>query len=200
MKLNFKTIAAAAIVGTSLIVAVTNEISKNMPSTVVIHEERESYVDAGYYYTEKSTGGTLVITQEAPEEPAETSAATTAALPENEPVPANESETVADTSFAQTTMATPAEAKITVPETVQTTVPTTAQTVVTTTVNTTAAQQTAVEYTEPAEPQGSMVYIASSGKGTKYHRTSTCSNMKDATAVTESDAQARGYTPCKKCY
>lgn len=196
MKLNFKTIAAAAIVGTSLIVAVTNEISKNMPSTVVIHEERESYVDAGYYYTEKSTGGTLIITQEAPEEPAETSAATTATLPENEPVPANESETAADTSIAQTTMTTPAEAQFTVPETVQTTVPTTAQT----TVTTTAAQQTAVEYTEPAEPQGSMVYIASSGKGTKYHRTSTCSNMKDATAVTESDAQARGYTPCKKCY
>lgn len=192
MKPNFKTIAAAAIVGTSLIVAVTNEISKNMPSTVVIHEERESYVDAGYYYTEKSTGGTLIITQEAPEEPAETPAATTAALPENEPVPAIESETAADTSFAQTTMTTPSEAQFTVSETLQTTVPTTAQT--------TVAQQTAVEYNEPAEPQGSMVYIASSGKGTKYHRTSTCSNMKDATAVTESDAQARGYTPCKKCY
>lgn len=200
MKPNFKTIAAATIVGTSLIVAVTNEISKNMPSTVVIHEERESYVDAGYYYTENSTGGALVITLEASVEPAETPAATTVTPPETEPVPVITSEATTVASIAQTTTTTPAEAQITVTEAVQTTVPTTAQTTVTTTVQTTAAPQTAVEYTEPAEPQGSMVYIASSGKGTKYHRTSTCSNMKGATAVTESDARARGYSPCKKCY
>ena len=200
MKPNFKTIAAAAIVGTSLIVAVTNEISKNMPSTVVIHEERESYVDAGYYYTESSTGGALVITMEASGEPAEAPAATAEALPETEPVPVITSEATTAASTGQTTTMTPAEAQLTVPEAVQTTVPTTAQTTVTTTVHTTAAPQTTVEYTEPAEPQGSMVYIASSGKGTKYHRTSTCSNMKGATAVTESDARARGYSPCKKCY
>ena len=51
-----------------------------------------------------------------------------------------------------------------------------------------------------ADDQSSTVYIASSGKGKKYHRTPSCSGMKGATAVTEEQAKARGYTPCKKCY
>lgn len=51
-----------------------------------------------------------------------------------------------------------------------------------------------------ADDQSSTVYIASSGKGKKYHRTPSCSGMKGATAVTEEQAKAWGYTPCKKCY
>lgn len=56
--------------------------------------------------------------------------------------------------------------------------------------------------TEVVEPsgQGGTVYIASSGKGKKYHSDPNCSSMNGATPLTKSEAEARGYTPCKKCY
>lgn len=43
-----------------------------------------------------------------------------------------------------------------------------------------------------------MVWIPETGS--KYHRSSGCSNMKNPTKVTLQDAQSRGYTACKKCY
>ncbi|WP_296045184.1 DUF4236 domain-containing protein [uncultured Gemmiger sp.] len=48
--------------------------------------------------------------------------------------------------------------------------------------------------------QPDMVYIASSGKGKKYHSNPNCSQMDGATAVTKEQAEAWGYTPCKRCY
>lgn len=48
--------------------------------------------------------------------------------------------------------------------------------------------------------RGQSVYIASSGKGKKYHSNPNCSNMKGTTALSVSEAQSRGYSPCKKCY
>lgn len=45
---------------------------------------------------------------------------------------------------------------------------------------------------------GQMVWISSSG--TKYHRRSSCSNMKNPWQVTVEEAQAQGRQPCKKCY
>lgn len=48
--------------------------------------------------------------------------------------------------------------------------------------------------------QAGMVYIASSGNGKKYHRIPSCSGMDNATAVTLEQAEAWGYTPCKRCY
>lgn len=36
--------------------------------------------------------------------------------------------------------------------------------------------------------------------GTKYHRKSGCSNMKNAKKVSMETAKANGYTPCKRCY
>lgn len=42
-----------------------------------------------------------------------------------------------------------------------------------------------------------MVWIPKSGK--KYHKISSCSNMKNPTQVPLSTALSRGYTPCKKC-
>ena len=49
----------------------------------------------------------------------------------------------------------------------------------------------------PASSDASMVYVLPSG--TKYHK-STCSYCSDkATAVTKTDAEASGYTPCSKC-
>ncbi len=44
------------------------------------------------------------------------------------------------------------------------------------------------------------VYVASSGKGKKYHSRATCSGMKGAVEITISSAEAQGYEPCKKCF
>ena len=43
-----------------------------------------------------------------------------------------------------------------------------------------------------------MVWIPRTGS--KYHKKSTCSNMKNPTQVTKEEAISRGYDPCKKCY
>ena len=43
-----------------------------------------------------------------------------------------------------------------------------------------------------------MVWIPRTGS--KYHRYSSCSNMKSPTEVPLSDAERMGYEPCKKCY
>ena len=51
----------------------------------------------------------------------------------------------------------------------------------------------------PARPDNTeTVWIPATGK--KYHRKSSCSNMKNPTQVSRSDAISRGYEPCKKCY
>ena len=50
----------------------------------------------------------------------------------------------------------------------------------------------------PAQPQESMVWIPKSGK--KYHDNANCSNMKNPSQVTVSQAISAGYTPCSKCY
>ena len=43
-----------------------------------------------------------------------------------------------------------------------------------------------------------IVWIPKSEK--KYHRSSSCSNMKNPSQVTLEKAQSLGYTPCSKCY
>lgn len=43
-----------------------------------------------------------------------------------------------------------------------------------------------------------MVWLSRTGK--KYHSNSSCSNMKNSSQVTLSQAQAQGRTPCSKCY
>lgn len=50
----------------------------------------------------------------------------------------------------------------------------------------------------PTAGSGIMVWIPQSGS--KYHSTSSCSGMKDPRQVTLTQAQSRGYTPCKRCY
>lgn len=42
-----------------------------------------------------------------------------------------------------------------------------------------------------------MVWIPQSGS--KYHSRSGCSNMKNPSKVTQSEAESMGYEPCKKC-
>ena len=46
---------------------------------------------------------------------------------------------------------------------------------------------------------GPLVWIPTHG-GTKYHLSSSCSGMEGPIQVTISEAQSRGFTPCKKCY
>lgn len=42
-----------------------------------------------------------------------------------------------------------------------------------------------------------LVWIPKSGS--KYHRNSSCSNMKDPSQVTVTEAIRLGYEPCKRC-
>lgn len=45
----------------------------------------------------------------------------------------------------------------------------------------------------------SMVWVPTKG-GTKYHRSSDCSNMDGPRHITKSQAISEGFTPCKRCY
>lgn len=58
-------------------------------------------------------------------------------------------------------------------------------------------QQSTQTVTEP-ETSEAMVWIPQSGS--KYHSTSTCSNMKNPSQVTISEAKNRGYEACSKCH
>lgn len=50
-----------------------------------------------------------------------------------------------------------------------------------------------------AKPSAPETYVWIPRTGAKYHRTSTCSNMKNPNQVTRSAAISMGYDPCKKC-
>lgn len=58
------------------------------------------------------------------------------------------------------------------------------------------AEQEAAAQTQ--QPQEQMVWVSQSGS--KYHSNSSCSNMKNPTQITISEARNRGLEPCKKCY
>ncbi|MBR2401357.1 MAG: SH3 domain-containing protein [Lachnospiraceae bacterium] len=49
------------------------------------------------------------------------------------------------------------------------------------------------------ETVGELVWVPTNG-GTKYHKNSTCSKMKDPMQVSVDTALANGYTACKRCY
>ncbi len=54
--------------------------------------------------------------------------------------------------------------------------------------------------TQPPAPQPQEARVWIPKTGSKYHRKSSCSNMKNPTQVTKSEAINRGFTPCSKCY
>jgi predicted lipid-binding transport protein (Tim44 family) len=67
----------------------------------------------------------------------------------------------------------------------------------------TAGAAKAAEVTETAEEPkaelpGTHVYIDETGK--KYHANDKCSGMSDPIDILKSDAEAKGYTACKKCF
>lgn len=54
--------------------------------------------------------------------------------------------------------------------------------------------------TPSSKPETSAAYVWIPKTGSKYHRTSTCSNMKNPSYVTIEQAISRGYTKCSKCW
>ncbi len=52
---------------------------------------------------------------------------------------------------------------------------------------------------DPDYKYETMVWIPTKG-GTKYHTHAGCSNMDNPKQVTQSEAESRGFTPCKKCH
>ena len=54
------------------------------------------------------------------------------------------------------------------------------------------------EQEDHTENDAQMVWIPMTGK--KYHSKANCSGMKDPSKITITEAQNRGYTPCKKCW
>lgn len=63
-----------------------------------------------------------------------------------------------------------------------------------------AAQAQAAARQAQSDSGGGTVYVAASGKGSKYHSNPNCSRMKGTVTMSVSQAQAAGYTPCSKCY
>ena len=61
-------------------------------------------------------------------------------------------------------------------------------------------ERIAAAQAQAAQTQGQMVWI--SATGSKYHNKPNCGRMdpNNATQMTMSDAQSRGYEACKKCY
>ena len=53
---------------------------------------------------------------------------------------------------------------------------------------------------EQASKEQSEEYVYIPSSGSKYHSNSSCSNMRNPSKVTKSEAEAQGYDPCKKCY
>ena len=52
---------------------------------------------------------------------------------------------------------------------------------------------------DPDYQQTANVWIPTNG-GKKYHKSAACSNMKNPEEVTKSEAESRGFDPCKRCY
>jgi len=52
---------------------------------------------------------------------------------------------------------------------------------------------------DPDYNHETMVWIPTNG-GKKYHTHAGCSNMEDPEQVTQSEAESRGFTPCKRCH
>ncbi len=106
-------------------------------------------------------------------------------------------ETIAETTAAVTEATTePA----TEPTTIPTTVPETTEPIPETTIPATTEAPAPVE-TEAAqqEPAEEMVWVPTGG-GKRYHSREGCSNMKSPEYITISQAKARGFTACGRCY
>ncbi len=132
----------------------------------------------------------------------ETEFTSVSTVEETPPLVTTPEETTVITTTAVTTT-TPIITTTTVPVTEATT--TTPAPVTTTTTVYIPPVTEAPEIITTAAPEtiqynSSVVYVASSGRGKKYHNNPKCSNMKGTISLSVDDAVARGYTTCKKCY
>lgn len=133
------------------------------------------------------------IISETTELPVTTEAQTTTQTPTTTEAPTTTQAPTTTEAPTTTQASTTTEAPTTTQAPTTTEAPTTAQTPTTTKV-------TQAEEAYDAQENTATVWIASSGNGYAYHARSTCGNMKKSTPISLSDAQTRGYTPCKKCY
>ena len=63
----------------------------------------------------------------------------------------------------------------------------------------TGAPAQAAEPSSPAERSaGSTVWVSQTGS--KYHSDPSCSGMKNPSQISRTEAEGKGYTPCKRCY
>ena len=56
------------------------------------------------------------------------------------------------------------------------------------------------EWQDPSYDNSNSSTVWIPKNGSKYHNNPNCSNMKNPSQVTKSQAINRGYEPCKKCY
>ena len=133
------------------------------------------------------------IISETTELPVTTEAQTTTQTPTTTEAPTTTQAPTTTEAPTTTQASTTTEAPTTTQAPPTTEAPTTAQTP-------TPTKVTQAEEAYDAQENTATVWIASSGNGYAYHARSTCGNMKKSTPISLSDAQARGYTPCKKCY
>jgi len=64
---------------------------------------------------------------------------------------------------------------------------------------TSGSSSATVTVPDQEETVGELVWVPTNG-GTKYHKSATCSKMKDPMQVSVDTAVANGYTACKRCY
>lgn len=135
-------------------------------------------------YTRAVTSDIPVVTAEIEPVSSDFDGEITAAAPETTPVLTSVTTTLAATNSVTTVSAAVTE-RAEIP-------------VMTTAVTETAAPTQ--EFIEEPQEITVTVYIAASGKGTKYHSRPDCSGMKDVIELSREDAEIKGYTPCKKCW
>lgn len=63
-----------------------------------------------------------------------------------------------------------------------------------------ACDRCGVRLESQTETSSSAVMVWIPQSGSRYHRNASCSGMNDPTQVTREEAEAMGYTPCKRCY
>ena len=69
--------------------------------------------------------------------------------------------------------------------------------------STSSVTETETETEQETETTGQTEYVEKvwiPNSGSKYHRTSSCSNMDSPREVSKAEAERMGYTPCKRCY
>lgn len=64
--------------------------------------------------------------------------------------------------------------------------------------STTAPAQDTAPTSQTERSNGSTVWVSQTGS--KYHSDPSCSGMKNPSQISRTEAEGKGYTPCKRCY